>query len=55
MENKSKKKPGPKPGKPKKYATFYIENDLIDNKPDSKLVNQLLRKHYETTPCSGAK
>lgn len=46
---KSKKKTGPKPGKPKKYATFYIENDLLERKPDSSLVNKLLQEHYEQT------
>lgn len=44
---KTKQKPGPKPGKPKQYATFYLERDLLERKPDSKLVNQLLRDHYE--------
>lgn len=49
---KLKQKPGPKPGKPKQYATFYIERDILDKKPDSKLVNQLLRDHYTKTSLS---
>lgn len=50
MERSKKQKPGPKPGTPKKYATFYIDRDIKELKPGSKLVNQLLRDHYENQP-----
>ena len=38
---------GRKPGAPKKNVTFYIETELLENKPDSRLINELLRDHYE--------
>jgi hypothetical protein len=47
--SKQKQKPGPKPGRPKAYATYYLDRDLWEKKPDSKLVNRLLREHYERT------